>query len=551
MVSPGVRLGVVQRRAMLVLILALVAGACTGDDDAADEPGPTTIPPARTVLRVGAEDWPDCLNPLTCDSPALREQVLQHVLPVALEVDAAGEYRPSPLLAAEPGVRVGPDGMTITYRLDPDARWEDGRPITSSDLRATWRAVMTTPGADQRGYDLITDVDDEDPSVAVVRLSAPYGEWQQLFGGGRGWVLQADAFGPSTDLTGMFQDELPFSAAPYQLAAWDEDAAVLARSEAYWDESRRPGIDQVRLTNVTVSDLRDPAAFHVLVPAGPDSGPTPDGFAARSLPTAGVVGVWFDRRTPLLDVLPHRQALAMLVDREAIVDGLASRVAWRGPEGELPSIDCLGWLPEVGPWCDAASAELPEPDRDLGTLVLALEGWLANESGDVVRDGVPFALPISHDPGVPGAAAVASEVTEAFESIGITTVGHEVSTATWLSERVADPQTGVGVFAFDLGLSPQVSDLYGCPNGPPSSVLAWCPDEVVTAARDLDAAVDRRTQLELVPRIGTAAADDVAWIPIFRQAMTSFFDPDVVRFPDAVPAVGGPLAALHGFTVEE
>ena len=120
----------------------------------------TTIPRPSTVLRVGAEDWPQCLNPLTCADRVLHDQVLQHVLPVTFEVDADGGYVASPLLVSTPEPSATDDGVEIVYELSADARWADGRPITSSDFVGTWRAIIDTPAADRLRYDRIVAVDD-------------------------------------------------------------------------------------------------------------------------------------------------------------------------------------------------------------------------------------------------------------------------------------------------------------------------------------------------------------------------------------------------------
>lgn len=525
---------------LAVLALALLAAACVGGDDtAADEQVSTTLPPARTMLRVGLEEWPECLNPITCDSPVLRDQILQHVLPVAFEVDAAGEYQPSPLLSAPPEVDVRGDGMTITYRIALEARWDDGQPITSSDVRATWRAIMTTPGADTGGYELITGIDDADPQVAVVELSEQYGDWRTLFGGGEGWILKADAFGADTDLTGRFTDELPFSAAPYGLAAWGDDTAILAGAEEYWDPTRMPEVDQVRLTLVDVDELAQPAAFDLLVPDGAST--APDGFSTRRLPGTEVLGIWFDQRNPLLASLAHRQALTAMIDREVLIEEAMG--------GDGTPIDCLGWIPGAGPWCEAAEADLIEPDADLAAYVLAVEGWVPNEAGDLFRAGQPFAVPVRYDPSLPGAEAVAEALVEVFETAGITAALQTTSTATWLEDRVAERDTGVGVFAFDLGVSPQVGELYGCPDGPPSSVLAWCPTEVVEPTTALASTAEAGDQLELVEEIGSVAAEAAAWVPLVRLSSTYHVQTDRVQVPDGRPPVGGPLGRLDAFSV--
>ena len=528
----------------VVAVLALGAASCTqGDEPEGAATTSSTIPRAQTLMRVGVETWPECLNPLTCDSLALREQVLQHVLPVVFEVGPDDQLRSSPLMAAEPEMELIGAGMTVTYRLHSNAHWNDGRPVTSSDLRGTWQAVMATPGADRDGYDQIVDVDDSDPLVAVVTFAAPYGDWKHLFGGGRGWVLQADAFGPDLDLSDDFQDELPFSAAPYRLAAWDEDGAVLSAVEDHWAEDRLPLIDQVRLARVEVDELDDPMGFDILIPAD-DTRSAPGGFGVRTVPTTAVIGIWFDQRSPLLASLPNRQGLAAAIDRAEVAAGVVD-------EDDFVPIDCLGWLPGAGPWCETASVDLPEQDRSVARFVLGAAGWVPGGFGILTQGEQLFVVPVSADPAVPGTAQMADAVVDALAAVGVVGERIDVPTAAWVGERATGQSAGVGVFSFDVGISPQVDDLYGCPGGVPSSVLGWCPGPVVSAARSLVTTADADRQLELVERIGGAAGDAVTWLPLVQRGRRSFVRSDRVVFPETAPAVGGPLAGLATFDMDD
>lgn len=540
---------VLSRRAVRLVawfvMLAVVAG-CTDADDDADAAAETvsTLPAPETLLRVGAEDWPECLNPLTCDSPALRQQVLQHVLPVVFEVDAANRYQPSPLLAGEPEVALDTDAgtMTATYRIDTEARWIDGQPITSSDIRATWQAILATPEADITGYDRITQIDDTDPLVAVASFTAPYGDWKQLFGGGRGWVFQADALDGELDLTGRFRNQLPMSAGPFRLAAWDATSAVLATNQDYWEPDRRPLIDQVRFERIDLDELEDPRIYDVVLPAG-NQEPTPDGFDVRPVPTGGIIGVWFDRRTALLQPLGHRQSLAAAIDRSDLVDLFGSDVV-----GDDPApVECLGWLPDVGPWCEEAETELPGSDLDLAAFGLAVEGWSRDPSGTQVRGAEVFAIPLTHDPSIPGAEDVADEIESALDELGVRVERGEVPTRDWLEDRAPQSSVGLGVFSFPLGISPQVPDLYGCLAGPPSSVIGWCDPEPVALTRELVVTADADRQVELVGRIGSLAGTDVAWLPLAPRHRSAFVRTDTVSIPGPASITGGALTDLPAF----
>lgn len=534
--------GRLSRTLRLATAFVLLLTACTDTDGGEDDGESAAIQPAKVLLRVGVEAWPECLNPLTCNSPVLRQQILRHVLPVAFEIDAANRYQPSPLLAGEPETRVTDDGMRITYRIDADARWDDGRPVTSSDFRGTWQAVLSTRHADTTGYDRIVDIDDSDPLVAIVTLAEPYAEWRELFGGASGWVLQADELGPDLDLTGRFADELPFSASAYHLAAWDSGDAVLTAVEGYWGFDEPRPVDQVRFTRVSIDELDEPTRFDVLVPEGSGGAP-PDGFVARELPITSVIGVWFDRRTRLLDDRIHRQAIAAAVDREALAGSLDRRRLEAG-------LDCLGWLPDVGPWCELAAVELPAHDPDLAAFVLGTVGWQVSPFGTLVRGEEFFAVPLTHDPLTPGTEEIADAVEAALAGLGIAVERRGVASTMWAGSRSAGESTGIGVFVVDLGVTPQVPG-YACDDGLESSVMLWCPADVVASARALRTTVDADVQAELVERIGTAAGADVAWLPIAQLAETAFVREGRLSVPDAVPVSGGALSGLTSFRLVE
>ncbi|MDE0805024.1 MAG: ABC transporter substrate-binding protein, partial [Acidimicrobiales bacterium] len=515
--------------------MALIAGACTDDAVDATAATSTTILRPSTVLRVGAEDWPRCLNPLTCADDVLREQVLQHVLPVTFEVDAGGDYVVSSLLAAPPEPAVTDAGVEIRYQIAPEARWADARPVTSSDFLGTWRAIMDTPGADRARYERIVTVDDSDPALAVVTLDGPMIDWQELFGGATGFVLEADAFGPSTDLTGQFEDELPMAAGPYVLSSWDGNGAVLSATEP-WDGADGARIDQVRLDRVEIGGLGDPMAFDVLLPGDGVMSTAPDGFDTRFTDSTTVLGIWFDQRQPTLAPLVHRQALEVVLDRSA----LAKRAGAADPPA------CVGWVPAVGPWCAVAGVEPVETNQQLGAFVLFEAGWTAGEDGILAGPSGRFEVPVAFDATTPGAEAVASAVVESFRAIGADASSSPRSTDEWLSGRAPDDSTGVGVFAADLGISPRVADLYGCPDGVDSSVVGACPESVVTLARRLGS-LDGAEALNLVERLGDAVAAEVLWLPLAVIPDRSFVRPGRVTTLDTGAVAGGPLAGLDRF----
>ena len=263
----------------MLAVLALLAAACGGSDgapespaepavtqDAADpdspdeaqpsEPGPEAPagpqrPGGEIVLAV--EQWPECLNPLTSCANAtwLLWSVLVHVQPGLMEFDVNNNIGPSPVLVEAPTVENGgavlnDDGtLTITYHLNDEARWSDGTPITSTDVWFTWRAKLDTEGSlNTIGYDLITNVDHDDPHTAIISFSEAYAPWRELFGGLDG-ILPAHAFDGETDISGHWNDSIPISGGPWLQESWSSEQHILVPNENYWVPERMPQVDRV------------------------------------------------------------------------------------------------------------------------------------------------------------------------------------------------------------------------------------------------------------------------------------------------------------------
>lgn len=522
-----------RRRPLLALLAAAVALAACSDPTPAEETT-TTVPPPATSLRVVAGEWPRCLNPLTCDDEPTRELVFRHVLPKLLEIDETGQYVPSPVLDGEPEVSVDPEtgAQRIVYRLDPEARWHDGRPITSSDVRATWQARIRTPDADARGYDRILEVDDRDPLVAVVTLSTAVADWRDLFGGHGGWLLQGDAFGPSPDLTGRFRRRLPFGAGPFELVSFGTDVISFVAREDHWDPGRAAKVDRVRIEQLEAG-ATVPAGVDVVLPDVP-ARQVPEHFDVAKVPTTEVVGVFFDQRTPPLAEPAVRAAIDAAVDRNELLELVV------GPGTEVPPlITCAGWLP-AEPGCDPTDLEEAGADPATAHALLSEAGWTRGEAGVRQRAGQQLVVDITHDPALPRSMAVANAIRFRLRAVGIIARSRQVTRDEW---RRAGRQesTGIGVFAVGLGTPGRLDALYSCAAGP--NRMAWCHPDAQALLAELRAVTD--LAVETAHALGDLAAEARAWLPLHQRRATWWVDGDAVSFPPAVPLGSGPLGALH------
>lgn len=155
------------RLAALALALAVsLAGGCVPGD-----PGPGQSPGSITVIAGPAGT---SLNPYT--TVLSSRQVGALLFRGLFGVDDQG--MPVPDLATEiPTVDNGgisADRTEVTYRLDPDARWADGEPLTAGDVVFTWGLLDAGVLADDpRGAENVVAVTAIDEHTVRLTLSEP------------------------------------------------------------------------------------------------------------------------------------------------------------------------------------------------------------------------------------------------------------------------------------------------------------------------------------------------------------------------------------------
>lgn len=549
----------VHRSATLIAGFALALVACGGDGSAsstASEPPTTSAGPAATTAAAdaaaggsvvfAAEQWPQCVNPVTscANSSWLTWSVLTHVLPRLMELTPGGTYQASPLLAEAPTLDNGlitEDPFTVTYRLRDDAVWSDGTPITSEDIRFTWRAVMDTTGTlSTAGFDLITDVATPDPTTAVVSFSSPYAPWADVFGG-TGFVLKADEFA-STDLADDMLDSIPFSGGPWILDSWSDEQAVLVRNDAYWDADRRPLLEQVTFvpredsdTEIVSLQTGEVAAIFPQPSPGIVERLSQDGIDHVIDGGVSFEGLWPNQRSPQSPILAEpavREALAFAIDRQEIFDTVIRPIY---PEGEV--LQCAGWVPNVGPWCGDEFADV-EQDLDKAAQILTDAGWARNTDGVWERDGTPLVIEWSTVAGNRRREDVQALVQEQVADFGIRFEINNLDASELFGNRLPTLDYGLGLYAQIASPDPSVTTLYDRANIPSEAnafsgqnSIALDDERVTELTRLADTQLVEADRLATIREIGAAIREQVAWIPLYQLPNLTAWRTDQIDGP--------------------
>jgi peptide/nickel transport system substrate-binding protein len=156
------------------------------------------------------------------------------------------DFRAVPCLAES--WEITPDGLRYTFKL-VDAKWHDGKPFTSADVKYTLEEVSTKYGARfKAAADLITSIDTPDARTLVIQLSKPYGPLLFSLSAYAGAaIVPAHLFKGTNVLENPASLDKPVGTGPFILKEWRRgDRLVLERNPNYWQPGK-PYLDQIVL----------------------------------------------------------------------------------------------------------------------------------------------------------------------------------------------------------------------------------------------------------------------------------------------------------------
>jgi peptide/nickel transport system substrate-binding protein len=541
----------VSRRRVRALALAsagtLLLGACTGDE----KPRPTPPTPRRGGSAVfGAEQWPECINPITSCSAATwtHYTVLQHVLPRAMQLDSGGNVVASPLLVEAPTLDNGglsQSPFTVRFKLNTRAVWDDGSPITSNDFAFTWRAIRNTTGAyDVEPYEAIDAIDTKDPRTAVVRFAEPLGDWWTLFGGPSEYVLKKAAF-PNVDpgkpdLRTEMETGIPFSGGPFRLERWDKRSeVVLVRNDRYFGGEAK--LDRVTFVP-TVDQEREIKALRRGDVAAIFPQPSEPGLLdlfryprLRASATDGLYfeALWLNLATHPMNDAAVREAFMYSIDRQAIVDKLI--------KPNNPRVVVLGCglvsLPSMGPWCRTRPFDRFTYDPARARRILERDGFDCSATF-CAKGGKRLEVEYLTFAWSSRRLDTRELVTAQAKRAGFAVKPRDLQ-STLAGERVP-PTYPVAMAEFPISTDgdPSVTEFLACDQIPSgtnkysgSNFNHWCNPQADRLLREADRELDPHRRLALMESVYQLEAQDFVALPLYVIPVISAWRTDKIAGP--------------------
>ncbi|MGH4033901.1 ABC transporter substrate-binding protein [Actinomycetota bacterium Odt1-20B] len=280
-------MGVLRRLAFVLVVGAAVVtggtlysehhkpGGAPDDKPAAthatyDAASHRVVNPSRTrggTLRfVGTEDA-DSWDPQRADYAFVRDFMRYYTRQLVTYRPAPGArgHELVPDLATSTA-RVGDGGRSYTYTLKKGVTWEDGRPITSRDVKygieRGWARGTAPPQGPAYLRDAVESVTTPDSRTVVFHLLEPVGDFEQMLAMPAGSPARADkgatAAEGTRDPKGT-EGGWPFSSGPYRWDSYRPGHSLTLVRNPHW----RRATDPVRTAlpdRITLRILGDPAA---------------------------------------------------------------------------------------------------------------------------------------------------------------------------------------------------------------------------------------------------------------------------------------------------
>jgi peptide/nickel transport system substrate-binding protein len=457
------------RKAIALLAVGALSfglSAC-GDDDDGGQGSDTTGPGApsatendvNTTAREQLQDggtlqWavsqvPPNFNYFHLDG-TLRDnfEIVDAMLPSMFNADAKAELHVDPDYAESAEITATTPKQVVTYKLNRNAVWYDGTPVTVADFEAQWRAVNGTNEAftisASQGYEDIESVEQgADEYEVVVTFANPYADWKGLFAP---LIPASTSSDPDVFNEGWIDQPLT-SAGPFKLEAVDKTAqtVTLVRNEKWWGAPAK--LEKVIYRAIDLDAQVDALANGEIdfIDIGPDvdklrrAESTP-GIEIRRAGGPNFRHITINGTGEILKDVKVRHALALAIDRETIARALL------GPLGgeAVPLNNHIFMSNQIGYQSNAGDLEKADPEKAAAELEAA--GWTLQSGSDVrTKAGKPLEIRFV----IPSQVATSKQESELIQGM-LAAIGVKVNIQTVPSPDFFDKYITPGDFDFTV-----------------------------------------------------------------------------------------------------
>ncbi len=415
----------------------------------------------------------------------------------------------------------------VTFNIHPDAAWADGVPVTADDFIFTWETIMN-PDFDitsREGFNKIITAEAIDDKTVRFGYSEIYAPWQNQ------WT---QSIFPKHELEGkdfdeVWNEEITLGSGPFVFESWTKDQNItLVRSDIYWNQDEAGGdvqeivIPFIEESQTQVAALRGREIDMFYPQPQLDLLQQVDAIAGVTS-EVGAGPVWehfdFNHDDPLLANAWMRQAVAMGIDRESIVEAIIRPLR---PEAEV--LQNVIWMTGTANYEDHFSQW--DYDPVAAEALLVDNGCVKGGDGIYECDGVRASFEWATTAGNE-ARELQFEIAQAtLKEVGIeVTADFGPASEVFADEHFFGGPDAWQIFNFAWVGSPDPAGgntIYYCEGEAPSGFgdlnnLRYCNEQVDALIRSTDTIADPAERAAVYNQADELIAADMAQLPLYQK----------------------------------
>lgn len=310
---------------------------------------------------------------------------------------------------------ISSDGLTYTFHLRDDVKWQDGEALTSADVKFSLEKLVEKYNARAKAaYRKIKTVDTPDKYTAIIRLTQPYSPLMKVLTVHDGCIMPKHLYEGTDVLMNPHNMNNPIGSGPFKFKEWLKgDHITLVRNENYFKKGR-PFLDRL-IFKVIPSAASRAIVFEtgeVGMIVGSQSFPYQAVDRLKKLPnvrlvdlgTPAVIGPHFNYiDNAILAKRKVRMAIAHAIDKKFIVE--------KGMRSVGKVIDSI--IPAGLPWAYNPNAPKYPYDVKKANRLLDEAGYPKKGSG------MRFSIRLAFEAGNANSERPAEIIREQLKSVGI------------------------------------------------------------------------------------------------------------------------------------
>ena len=504
--------GPVAKAISLLPVLMVLIVSCSGpdrDERAVSVRNGQTVPAYGDILVEGSIGDASNLIPLRATdstSHAISGLIYNGLVKYDRDLNIVGDLAES--------WDISKDGLVITFRLQKNVRWHDGRPFTADDVLFTYRLTIDpkTPTAYAGDFLKVKKAEVLDPQTFRVIYDKPFAPALMSWSS----AVMPKHLMEGTEIAKSPLARHPIGTGPYRFKEWKTgQKIVLVYNPDYFEgrpyidgrvmriipdmatmflELRARGIDEMGLTPLQYTRQTENRFFR-------------NNFQKYRYLSFAYTYMGFNLQNPMFSDRRVRQALAHAINKEELIDGILLGL---GKEATGPF--------KPGTWQYNPDVKRYPYDPKKALTLLADAGWRdTNGDGILDKSGKPFEFELLVNQGNEVRAKTAEIVQRRLAEVGISVKIRIIEWAAFIKEFINKRRFDAVILGWTIPMDPDLYDVWHSSKTGPSELnfISYRNDEVDVLLEQGRSTFDRNERKRCYDRIQEILAEDQPYIFLY------------------------------------